>query len=64
MCRRDRRAVVSRLARIPRWVWIVIAILAVIAYAREIPSWFWTLVVGVLVVYAVFRVMSGRGRRR
>jgi hypothetical protein len=55
---------VRRLARIPRWVWIVIAILAVIAYAREIPSWFWTLVVGVLVVYAVFRVMSGRGRRR
>ncbi|HVQ96279.1 MAG TPA: hypothetical protein VMU51_35000 [Mycobacteriales bacterium] len=53
----------NRLARIPRGVWIVIAILAVIVYARAIPSWVWTLVVGVLVVYAVFRVLAGRRRR-
>jgi hypothetical protein len=50
--------------RIPRGVWVVVAVLAVIVYRNQIPSWVWTLVVGVLVVYGVFRVLSGRGRRR
>ena len=50
------------LRRVPRGAWIVIAVLAVIAYAKVIPSWVWTFVVGVLVVWAVFRILS-RGRR-
>jgi O-antigen/teichoic acid export membrane protein len=54
---------VSRgLGRIPRGVWIVVAILAVIVYHDAIPSWVWTFLVGVLVVWAVFTVLS-RGRR-
>jgi O-antigen/teichoic acid export membrane protein len=54
---------VSVVRRIPRWAWIVVAILAVIVYHDAIPSWVWTLVVGMVVVYAVFRVLAGRGRR-
>jgi membrane protein implicated in regulation of membrane protease activity len=53
----------SGVRRIPRGVWIVVAVLAVIVYHDSIPSWAWTFAVGVLVVYAVFRVLSGRRRR-
>jgi O-antigen/teichoic acid export membrane protein len=50
---------------VPRGGGMLLALLAVIVYHKSIPSWVWTLVVGILVVAAVYYALGvlRRGRR-
>jgi hypothetical protein len=55
-----------RLGRfVPRGGGMLLALLVVIVFHKSIPSWVWTLVVGILVVAAVYYVLGAtrRGRR-
>jgi O-antigen/teichoic acid export membrane protein len=48
-----------------RGAWLLLAVLAVLAYQESIPSWAWTLVAGVVVVAVVYYWMGfRRGRRK
>jgi hypothetical protein len=49
---------------VPRGGGLLLAVLAVIVYRKSIPSWIWTLVVGVLVVAAVYYALGLLRRSR
>ena len=60
---RKRRRGLRRL--LPRWGWLLLAVLALLVYRRSIPSWVWTLAAAIVVVAAVYTWLGFlRGRSK
>jgi hypothetical protein len=58
-----RRSGLGRL--LPRGVWLLLAVLAILVYRESIPSWVWSLAAGIVVVAAVcYWLGFPRGRRK